>query len=155
MRPETGTGQPRCVQWLEGHWSVFLPTRLPSRPKCACTALSFRPKTLPPDKHIRSISNVNPIDEDFSDSVEPVTVELNLGRLELWGRELEVACVGPIPLPNPPSALVRNFQTREGLDDFCSLVKRYFYINLNFKCIPVLDIIKPVVQILVQNSRLK
>ena len=41
MRPETGTVQPRCVQWFEGRWSVFLPTRLPSRPKCACTASSL------------------------------------------------------------------------------------------------------------------
>ena len=41
------------------------------------------PKSLPPDKHIRSIPDVNPVDEDFSNSVEPFTVELNLGRLEL------------------------------------------------------------------------
>ena len=40
-RLETGTEQPGCVRWFEGHWSVFLLTRLPSRPKCTCVASPF------------------------------------------------------------------------------------------------------------------
>ena len=187
MRPETGIVRPMCVQWFEGRWLVFLLTRLPSHPKCAWVASSLPiPKNFSPDKHIRSISNVNPIDEDFSDSVQPLTVELNLGRLELWGGELELACVGPVLLTHPPSVLVRNLQRKGRCEDtalhrsnkiFWYFLPHIYFLFLpkiiktklfKFKftmffrqltcCgdnIPVLDIIKPVVQILVQNSRLR
>ena len=114
MRPETGTLRPRYVRWFEDRWSVILLTRLPLHPKGACDSkfksLTF-PKSFLPDKHIRSISDVNPVDRDFSHSVEPLTVELNLCRLQLWDGELELACVGPVLLANPPWWEIPNERT--------------------------------------------
>ena len=48
---------------------------------------------------------MNSINGDFSNSVQPFAVQLNLCSLKLGGGELELASVGPVLITNPPNAL--------------------------------------------------